>query len=177
MNRPALLLASTLLAFGACKGGSDEQPAEPALPAPAAVTPAAVTPADVQRLRWLEGTWKGTGDGTQSFYEAYRFVDDATIQTLTYTDSSLSQVADSGRIALSGGVLTSRGGAARWVATELDSTHVHFEPQENAQNAFTWTFDTPDAWTAVLRWASSERVYRMERIGPVPVTPAAAPQP
>jgi hypothetical protein len=55
------------------------------------------------------------------------------------------------------------------VATEIDSHRVHFESQENATNAFTWTRTSPSAWTAVLHWRDAggearERVYRMERI-------------
>jgi hypothetical protein len=143
-------------------------------PVPTPATPAQVTPADFQSLRWLEGHWRGTGGGVPPFYEAYRFVDDSTIQALMFADSTLAQVSDSGRIVLSQGVLTSRGENSVSVVTEIDSNHVHFAPQENAGNEFTWTRETPTAWTAVLSWTDQggearERVYRMQRIeAPVP---------
>lgn len=125
--------------------------------------------AQLQGLRWLEGHWRGTGEDQMPFYEGYRFLNDSTIQTKNYTDSTLTQVADSGHIALVGGRLTSGSGNARWGATEIDSLHVHFEPQEGVQNAFTWTYQSPSAWTATLHWTEDgqpiRRVYQMQRLG------------
>jgi hypothetical protein len=137
-----------------------------------APAPATVTAADLQRLRWIEGDWRGTGGGVPPFFERYRFLDDSTIASYTFTDSTRAQVADSGRIALSRGVLTSRGGTSAYVATEVGDGRVHFEPQENAANAFTWTRESDSSWTATLRWEDAEgvpqeRAYRMERVGPV----------
>ncbi len=34
---------------------------------------------DFQKLRWLEGTWRGSDGGKGAFYEGYRFIDDTII--------------------------------------------------------------------------------------------------
>jgi hypothetical protein len=154
------------VAAAACGEPPDPPPARPA----DAPVPASVTAADLQRLRWLEGHWRGTGESGNPFYESYRFLNDSTIQSHTFTDSTFAQAGDSSLIMLSGGELTSRGGGMEWVATEIDSAGVHFDPRENARNAFTWSRDSPTRWTALLRWvdadgASREMLYRMERVG------------
>jgi hypothetical protein len=175
MKRVSWLLGGALLALASCGEGSETVDDGGAASAP---TPAVVSAADLQMLRWLEGNWVGSADGGAPFYESYRFLNDSTIESRTYTDSTLSQPSDSGRIAIAGGVLTSRGGNATYVATRLDSTQVHFEPLQNANNAFTWTRQSSDAWTAVLQWtdasgAAQERTYHMRRIGGGPTASAA----
>ena len=152
MNRPRILLLAGMVAAAAC-GDEPEPPPGSVADAP---IPAVVTAADLQRLRWLEGSWRGTGETGNPFYEAYRFLNDSTIQSRTFTDSTLTQAADSSLIVLSRGELTSRGGGMEWVATEIDSARVHFEPRKNARNAFTWTRESPTRWTALLRWVDAE---------------------
>jgi hypothetical protein len=34
---------------------------------------------DFQKLRWLEGAWRGSDGGRGAFYEGYRFIDETTI--------------------------------------------------------------------------------------------------
>ncbi len=143
---------------------------EPA-PAPEAATaePADVTPADFQRLRWLEGHWRGSGGDVPTFFESYRFVSDTAIQALMYADSTLTSVVDSSLIVLSGNVLTSRSANSESTATEIGSDHVRFElPAEG--RSFTWTRESDDAWRADLAVTilgqTRERTYQMERIQP-----------
>ena len=136
--------------------------------------PVEVTAEQFASLAWLEGEWRGSGRGVAPFYESYAFVDDSTIESRVYTDSTLTQVADSGRILFSGGALVSSGGGAEYVATRLSGSEVHFEPRANASNAFTWRRESESAWTATLQWQDESgedrsRTYRMERIpGPPP---------
>src|SRR5262245_28887902 len=35
---------------------------------------------DFQKLRWLEGTWRGSDGGKGAFFEGYRFINDTTIE-------------------------------------------------------------------------------------------------
>jgi hypothetical protein len=161
-----LLLAGVLFVCSACQRDLSTTGADAAA---ATRPPVTVTVAELQGLRWLEGTWRGTGVDQIPFYETYRFLNDSTIQTLYYADSTLMQISDSSRIALAQGHLTSGGAQARWVATEIDALHVHFEPQAGVQNSFTWTYESPSAWTATLRWTEDgqpmKRVYQMQRLG------------
>ncbi|HYE57779.1 MAG TPA: hypothetical protein VD948_04705 [Rhodothermales bacterium] len=154
--------------FGAaCRS---EAPPLPTAEAPA--EPIRLTAAAMGQLRWLEGDWQGSGIDQPPFYEGYRFVNDSTIRSVTYRDSTRTQVADSGRVVLVDGVLTSGSSGTRWAATILDADRVHFAPQEGARNAFTWERTSDSTWTATLRWPGEngqpgrERVYYMVRMRP-----------
>lgn len=127
--------------------------------------PAVVSTEAFEALRWIEGSWVGTG-GEEPFYESYTFVNDTTIRTRSYIDSTFSFAADSGFVTLSDSVLTLTGGEGVWVASEIDSAHVHFEPRLNALNNFTWTRESPRTWRAVLRSSTGEEtVFNMRRPG------------
>jgi len=168
--RVVAALGCIVLALAACRQpGPEADPEQESAPAPAPVVPARVTPADFQSLRWLEGYWRGTGGDVPAFHEGYQFVNDSTIRGLLFTDSTLAEVADSIRIVVSGGVLTSGGAAttATATATEIDADHVHFV-REGGGGTYTWTRESPTAWsahlTATMLGQQQERTYRMERI-------------
>lgn len=137
-----------------------------------------LTDRDLAHLRWIEGTWRGSGAEQPPFYERYRFADDSTLVVESFADSTLGAVTDVTRFELRGGRLTSVPGArptgstpvARWVATGFTAdTAVTFTPLANARNSFTWRRDSPDAWTAILDWPATadkparRRVYDMRR--------------
>jgi hypothetical protein len=133
-------------------------------------TPAAarITVADFGRLRWLEGRWRGEGSEGPPFFEAYHFMDDSTIQSYTYADSTFASASDSGMIRLRGDTVTSGWPAPQYVTTALDSTSVHFAALPGAANDFSWHYTGPGAWTARLTWDSAgvarERIYEMRAI-------------
>lgn len=161
-RRSALLTLSASLALGACRG---EAGGAPGLP-----TPAPVTLEQFQGLRWLQGNWRGAEAGDQPFFESYLFLDDSTIRSFTYTDSTFRQAGDSGVVTWRGGVARVLGGPASWVATRFDSSGVHFEPEHGAGNSFDWILGDHDHWTASLTWPGSGnppriRTYQMTRIG------------
>jgi hypothetical protein len=164
--RVVVVLGIAGLLLAGCRGSNGDVPEAPATIARSS-PPATVTPSDFESLRWLEGYWRGTGSGVPPFYESYEFVDDTTIVGFNYQDSTLTAVADSGRIMLSGGVLTSRGVNSLSTATSIDSTHVRFEMPE-AGRSFTWTRVPPDAWSAhieaMVLGERQERTYQMQRI-------------
>ena len=147
------LAAASFLA--ACDRGS----------APPQSTPLDVSVEQFQQLRWLEGTWRGSGGGVSSFYEGYRWINDSTIRKYDFADSTFSTATDSGTIARRGGVVRSGSETVSWVVVALDSTSVQFAPERGAVNAFEWRRTAPDAWTARLTWDSAgvarERVYEM----------------
>lgn len=153
-----LILFLFLLVFNGCTESSSEQ-----------VTPAKVTKVEFQSLRWLEGIWRGTGVETSPFFEVYHFTNDSTIKFSVYGDSSLTELMYDGRIILSNGTVTYQSGESVWVATELGSNQVHFDPRQNASNNFTWVRGSSSVWIAVLSFPGQtgharERVYRLERI-------------
>jgi hypothetical protein len=156
-----LLLALTL-ACCACRKDAEAVPGSP--------VPAALTLEQFQRLRWLQGNWRGAESGGPPFFESYVFLDDSTIRSFTYTDSSFAAASDSGMIRLSGGVARAGGGPASWVVTRMDTTGIFFEPVHVAGNNFEWVSGDHDTWTATLTWPGSgdpprARTYRMTRVG------------
>jgi hypothetical protein len=177
MRRPTAKPAFTALAalaLAAC----DPPPRAPATPAPApAAAPASATPqaparitvADFRKLRWIEGSWRGSGSGQAPFHERYRFPDDSTLVVDTFPDSTLSTVSESTRFELRGGTLGNPG-TVRWVASRLDDRAVDFVPVAGARNTFTWRFESPDRWTALLHWPARDTrpardaTYDMERV-------------
>lgn len=124
---------------------------------------------DLGKLRWLEGTWKATAPGEQTFYERYKFANDSTIEITYFNDSTLARETGSGRVYLSVGRIYHTFGPGRWGATTVDSGGVYFVPQTNAHNTFSWSHKSADAWTSTLRTGYSGRervtVYEMQRVG------------
>ncbi len=156
-----VLLALTL----ACCACRRDAPAAPGNP-----TPADITLERFQELRWLQGNWRGADNGNPPFFESYVFLDDSTIRSFTYTDSSFAAANDSGLIRWNGGVARTGGGGASWVATRFDSAGVFFEPEHGASNGFEWVAVDHDTWTATLVWPGTgdqprSKAYRMTRVG------------
>jgi hypothetical protein len=125
--------------------------------------------ADLAKLKWLEGTWRGTAPNEPTYYERYKFANDSTIEITYFNDSSLSRATGDGRVYLSAGKIFHTFGPGRWAATHVDESGAFFVPQANAHNTFAWSVQSPEAWTATVRTGLSghERVtvYEMRRIG------------
>jgi hypothetical protein len=130
--------------------------------------PTKFTVEDFQKLRWLAGRWMGTAPGEKPFYESYRFTSDSTIAIAFSADSAFSETRGTARIYLSVGRIYQASGSDRWVASRLDEHGVHFIPEANASNTFSWSPKSDDAWTATVRsgMGAQEQVtiYQMRRI-------------
>jgi hypothetical protein len=154
-----IALALNLLACNRGPSGSSQQSTATATPAPAKITAD-----DLQKLRWIEGTWRGSGYETP-FFERYRFENDDTLIVETLADESVSKVTDTSRFVLKAGQFGSEGA----VATELTDTFIVFSPLKPGQNTFRFERESADSWKAVLTWpksekrAAGERVYHMQR--------------
>lgn len=128
--------------------------------------PLQVSVAEFQTLRWLEGTWRGTG-GRQPFYEGYRFQSDTLVWILYFADSTTTRAADSGAVYLRAGIVYHEADGGLWRATHLDSVRITFEPVEQVTNSFTWVRESADAWLATLQEPGApEKTYRLERVRP-----------
>ncbi len=111
-----------------------------ATPAPT-ITAKRITTADLQKLKWIEGTWRGTGEVQPPFFERYHFENDSTLVMEELADETLNQVTKTTR----------------------------YELKEN-RNSFRWQSESKNLWRAILTLPATatapakETVYRMERL-------------
>jgi len=126
--------------------------------------------ADLAKLRWIEGTWKGSGTDQPAFFERYRFENETTLAVDSFPDEKLDKVEDTTRFELKDGLFGNGGEGSRWVATSIDAQGITFEPAAKAKNSFRWERESADKWKAILKWPAQEgkpareRIYTMERI-------------
>jgi hypothetical protein len=133
-------------------------------------SPKKFSAADLEKIRWIEGTWRGSGDAAP-FYERYRFESGTTLAVDNFTDEKLTTIDDTTRFELKDGDFTNGGGGdgARWIATAIDYQGINFAPLAKAKNSFRWQRESDQSWTAILTWPpvdgkpSRQRVYKMER--------------
>lgn len=166
-----LIMAGAMLcnpAPGACMNPGANNVQE--LSAQGAKPALSINASDLKKLKWIEGTWRGTGDVEQPFYERYYFENESTLVVESFSDETLSKVTDVTRFDLKDGQFGNRGEGSRWAATELKEGSITFEPVVRARNSFLWERESNDVWRAVIKWPAAEgkparqRVYRMERL-------------
>lgn len=135
-------------------------------------TPTRINPADLSKLRWIEGSWRGTGDVKEPFFERYRLDGDSALVVEGFDDETLAKVSDVTRFELKDGELGGGGEGSRWAASELTDDAVTFVPVRGARNSFRWQKESDGTWKAILDWPAADgkparrRVYRMERWPP-----------
>ena len=162
--RTVALTIAGLLVMIACGGKTAESQDQPK------PTPAKLTTADLEKLRWIEGTWRGTGGGEKPFFERYRFENATTLASDSFDNEKLEKVTDTTLFELKDGEFGGGSEGSRWVATAFDDNSITFAPVLKARNSFIWKRDTKDSWTAILSWPAKgdkpagERTYKMERI-------------
>lgn len=146
-----------LLCFAVCDQGPQFTPPKPKT----------LTAEDLKKLRWIEGSWRGTGVNQPAFFERYRFENDSTLAVDHFEDQTLAKVTNTDRFELKNGEF--RDGSGGYVATALDDSSITFEPLKAGSNSFIWKREAKDSWTAILKWQASgnkpagERIYNMER--------------
>ena len=132
--------------------------------------PKHITTADLAKLRWIEGSWRGTGDGQAPFYERYKFENDSTLVVEGLADETMSKVNDVSRFELKDGHFGSGTADSGSVATAIDDDSISFAPLGKG-NFFRFQRETANSWKAILNWtdktgAPKERIYHMERLAP-----------
>ncbi|HUQ34385.1 MAG TPA: hypothetical protein VM095_19850 [Pyrinomonadaceae bacterium] len=138
--------------------------------AQATPVPRRISAAELKKLRWIEGSWRGTGDVEAPFYERYHFEGESTLVVESFADETLSKVTEVTRFELKDGAFGNAGEVARWAATDLKDDSVTFEPIAGARNTFRWQRESANLWKATLNWPAlgdkpaRQRVYLMERL-------------
>jgi hypothetical protein len=159
MHRFRCLIVVSLLCLVSCVAGQQTQTPKPK----------PLTTNDLQKLRWIEGSWRGSGIDQAPFFERYRFENETTLAVDTLEGE---KVTDTTRFELKDGEFGGGGEGSRYVAVAFDENSILFAPVTKARNSFRWQRVTADSWKAVLSWPATkdkpagERVYNMERIKP-----------
>ena len=128
--------------------------------------PLAMTAAELQKLKWIEGSWRGTGGGVPTFFERYK-LDGTTLIVESLTDG---KVTDTSRFELKNGQFRSGQPGMGSVAIALDDKGITFGNDQANRGTYRWERETADKWKAILQWpasgnrAAGERIYTMERM-------------
>ena len=128
------------------------------------------TTADLQKLRWIEGTWRGTGEVDKPFFERYRFESDSVLAVDSFEDETLAKVTDTTRFELKDGEFGGGSPGHRYVAKSIDDRGIEFAPAVNVRNSFRWERESKDVWKATIIFPANkdrpagQHVYKMERI-------------
>jgi hypothetical protein len=128
------------------------------------------TAADLQKLRWIEGTWRGTGAVDKPFFERYRFEGDSVLAVDGFADETLQKITETTRFELKDGEIGGGNDGARYVATSIDDRSIEFGPAVKVKNSFRWERESKDVWKAIIILPANETkparqfVYKMERI-------------
>ncbi len=110
-----------------------------------------------KQVRWVVGSWKGSGGGYAAFYETYDMVDDSTMRRYSWTDSTFRSASDSARFEWRAGRLSQVRNGRRFPALKFTGDTVQWQPP-----GATWIRTSKDAWTAIL--AGGGTVYTLVRI-------------
>ena len=128
------------------------------------------TSADIQKLRWIEGTWRGTGDVGKPFFERYRFEGNSVLAVDGFEDETLKKVTDTTRFELKEGEFGGGNEGSRWVARSIYDRSIEFGPAVKVKNSFRWERESNDVWKATIMLPANETkparqmVYKMERM-------------
>jgi hypothetical protein len=131
--------------------------------------PLTLTSADLSKLRWIEGSWKGTGDIDKPFYERYRFESDSVLVVEGYDDETFSKPTDTSLFELKEGHFGSADESAKSAAIAFDENSITFNRTAKNSSTFQWKRESPDLWTAIIKWQANDgtakqRIYKMERV-------------
>jgi hypothetical protein len=110
----ALVLIST--SIGACQAAK-----------PAAV-PGNFTAADIAKLKWIEGTWRGTGEKQPPFFERYSFDGTTMIVEGFGADETLQKIEETSRFELHDGKFGHVEGDKESAASSITDSAVQFVP-------------------------------------------------
>jgi hypothetical protein len=92
-------------------------------PAPAKAG-SSFTVADIAKIKWLEGSYRGTG-GQKPFFNRYHF-NGTTLNIESYNDEAMTKKVDSAVYELKDGMFANPSGKDRFAASEITDDHVQF---------------------------------------------------
>jgi len=162
-----VLIGGTLFLISGCAQTGSRTNAQ-ATPSPV-VASKKFSSTDLKKLRWIEGTWRGTGGGVPPFVERYRFESDTTLAVEGFEGEKSDKVTDVTRFELKDGEFGGGSEGSRYVASSIDDKSITFEPVTKARNSFRWEYESENSWKAILtspataQAPAKQRIYQMER--------------
>jgi hypothetical protein len=125
------------------------------------------TAADIAKLKWIEGTWRGTGETQPPFFERYSF-DGTTMVVENFEDGTLAKITNTSRFELKDGEFGHNSGDRRSAASEITATYVQFVPVKGGGNSYRFERQEDGSWRAVLDLPAKpdkparQVIYKME---------------
>jgi hypothetical protein len=162
-----VLIVGTLLLISGCAQTGSKTILQ-ATPSPS-VAGRTFNSTDLKKLRWIEGTWRGTGGGVAPFVERYKFESDTILAVESLEGEKSDKVTDVTRFELKDGEFGGGSEGSRYVATSIDDKSVTFQPVTKARNSFRWEYESENSWKAILSSPATDtgpdkqRIYQMER--------------
>lgn len=115
-------------------------------------------------LKWIEGSWIGSGGGLrENFFERYKLQNDTTLVIESFGDSTFTRVTDTSQYESRRGFVTNVG--KNYVAQIVTADSIVFVPL-TSRNGFVWkrSPNNPNQWFATIRPLNgNERTYTMTR--------------
>lgn len=124
------------------------------------------TAADIEKIKWLQGTWRGM-DGDKPFYESYKF--EGTTMIVQGIKEDFSNDGEPGRYELLNGEFGKGEGDKRTAASEITADYIQFVPAiAGKSNNYRFTHLPNGNWQALLEWQAAgnkpagNKIYTME---------------
>lgn len=130
-------------------------------------TPGKFSEANIAKLKWIEGTWRGTSEKQPPFFERYHF-EGTTMIVEGLADETLQKVNETSRFELTNGEFGHTEGNSRSAASTITDTAVQFIPVTGAKNSFRFEKQNDGTWNAIIEWpangdkAARTIIYKME---------------
>lgn len=83
-----------------------------------------ITAADIAKLKWLEGSYRGTG-AEKPFFNRYRF-SGTTLKVQSFEDEAMTKQQAATSYELTDGMFANPSGDERFAATEITDDHIYF---------------------------------------------------
>jgi hypothetical protein len=121
--------------------------------------------ADLEKIKWIEGKWKGLYEG-KPFYEIYRFVNDSTLESLGYEwDGKDSSKTSFTYLYFKDGAYW-LGDKQNWKVVSITENEINMLPNFEANNEVLWKYRDSTGWDAILKGKKNTLTYNMEHFDP-----------
>ena len=119
---------------------------------------------DIQKLKWLEGSWKGMAND-KPFYEAWRFFNDSVLVNFAIEiQNGDTIIKESSALILSGGQVSLGQPPTQWKASRITQNEIVLKNDTlKFSNVIIWLHTKEDHWFTVLEHPRSTVYYDMVR--------------